>query len=71
MWDNRAVAHRAIPSSYKQTRRGIRTTVFGAKPVFDPASESRDERAGRSAKGLNGVNSETGEAKHRTEGVSA
>ncbi|KAH7090419.1 alpha-ketoglutarate-dependent sulfonate dioxygenase [Paraphoma chrysanthemicola] len=47
MWDNRATAHRAISGKYTQTRRGIRTTVFGAKPVFDSKSESRDERAER------------------------
>lgn len=44
IWDNRATAHRAIPGKYTQTRRGIRTTVFDTKPVFDPNSESRDER---------------------------
>jgi alpha-ketoglutarate-dependent taurine dioxygenase len=47
IWDNRATAHRAIPGKYSQARRGIRTTVFGTKPAFDPRSESRDERARR------------------------
>lgn len=45
MWDNRATAHRAIPGKYTQTRRGIRTTVFGTKPKLDPGIENRDERA--------------------------
>ncbi|KAF2036393.1 alpha-ketoglutarate-dependent sulfonate dioxygenase [Setomelanomma holmii] len=47
IWDNRATAHRAIPGKYTQTRRGIRTTVFGTKLVFNPTSGSRDERAVR------------------------
>lgn len=59
IWDNRATAHRAIPGKYTQERRGIRTTVFGTKPVFDPNSESRDERAKRLRKG------ETNAAKDR------
>ncbi|KAJ5794747.1 Taurine catabolism dioxygenase TauD/TfdA [Penicillium paradoxum] len=47
MWDNRCTLHRVIPGSYKGPRRGIRTTVFGEKPYFDPASESRAERKAR------------------------
>lgn len=41
MWDNRAVVHRVIPGTYKEPRRGVRTTVFGEKretfpvPYFD------------------------------------
>ncbi|KAJ5938535.1 hypothetical protein N7466_001669 [Penicillium verhagenii] len=31
MWDNRCTLHRVIPGTYKGTRRGIRTTVFGEK----------------------------------------
>ena len=48
--------HRVIPGSYKAPRRGIRTTVFGEKPYYDPASEGRAERAERaeSAENLNG-----------------
>ena len=46
-WDNRATVHRVIPGSYEAPRRGIRTTVFGEKPYFDPKSESRGERARR------------------------
>jgi len=50
-WDNRATIHRVIPGKYAAgTRRGIRTTVFGEKPYFDPASEGREERAERLAK---------------------
>ncbi|KAF4121860.1 sulfonate dioxygenase [Geosmithia morbida] len=47
MWDNRCAAHRVIPGTYKEKRTGVRTTVFGEKPYFDPSSESRDERAER------------------------
>ncbi|KAL2001890.1 hypothetical protein VTN02DRAFT_1045 [Thermoascus thermophilus] len=34
MWDNRCTVHRVIPGSYKEPRRGIRTTVFGEKLLF-------------------------------------
>ncbi|KAL4753673.1 hypothetical protein BDW72DRAFT_190880 [Aspergillus terricola var. indicus] len=34
-------------STYEGKRRGIRTTVFGEKPYFDSASESRNERRAR------------------------
>ncbi|KAL4784209.1 hypothetical protein BJX76DRAFT_357286 [Aspergillus varians] len=44
MWDNRCTVHRVIPGTYEGPRKGIRTTVFGEKPYFDPASESRNER---------------------------
>ncbi|KAE8413884.1 hypothetical protein BDV36DRAFT_303847 [Aspergillus pseudocaelatus] len=54
MWDNRCTLHRVIPGSYKGNRRGIRTTVFGEKPYFDPASESRDERKLREEQNANG-----------------
>ncbi|KAH8813046.1 alpha-ketoglutarate-dependent sulfonate dioxygenase [Xylogone sp. PMI_703] len=47
MWDNRTAVHRVIPGTYKAPRRGIRTTVFGEKPYFDPNSESRRERQER------------------------
>jgi len=47
MWDNRCTVHRVIPGTYEGNRKGIRTTVFGEKPYFDPASESRNERAQR------------------------
>ncbi|RVX71023.1 hypothetical protein B0A52_03388 [Exophiala mesophila] len=47
MWDNRCTLHRVIPGNYDAPRRGIRTTVFGEKPYFDPASESRAEREER------------------------
>ncbi|KIH87968.1 alpha-ketoglutarate-dependent sulfonate dioxygenase [Sporothrix brasiliensis 5110] len=46
-WDNRCSVHRVIPGTYKETRRGIRTTVFGEKPYFDPKSEGRIERKDR------------------------
>ncbi|KAK4200212.1 putative alpha-ketoglutarate-dependent sulfonate dioxygenase [Triangularia verruculosa] len=47
LWDSRAVVHRVIPGSYEAPRRGIRTTVFGEKPYFDPKSEGRLERQKR------------------------
>ncbi|KAK4681127.1 hypothetical protein QC764_104740 [Podospora pseudoanserina] len=65
LWDNRAVVHRVIPGSYETPRRGIRTTVFGEKPYFDPKSEGRLERQKRlkaekenedKANGVNGTN---------------
>ncbi|OQU97898.1 hypothetical protein CLAIMM_03764 [Cladophialophora immunda] len=57
MWDNRCTAHRVIPGTYDSPRKGIRTTVFGEKPYFDPASSSRRERQQQAATGvaLNGV----------------
>jgi sulfonate dioxygenase len=62
MWDNRCTAHRVIPGTYDSPRRGIRTTVFGEKPYFDPASESRrelQEREKAAEKGgqVNGIGS--------------
>jgi len=50
MWDNRISAHRVIPGKYKEKRRGVRTTVFGERPYFDPNSEGREEREERLAK---------------------
>ncbi|KKY23947.1 putative alpha-ketoglutarate-dependent sulfonate [Phaeomoniella chlamydospora] len=45
MWDNRCVLHRVIPGRFETgSRRGVRTTVFGEKPYYDPNSEGRDER---------------------------
>jgi len=44
MWDNRCTIHRVIPGTYKGSRRGVRTTVFGEKPYFDPSSVSRAQR---------------------------
>jgi sulfonate dioxygenase len=36
-WDNRIIAHRAIPGGYDVTlREGKRTAVFGERPFFDP-----------------------------------
>lgn len=31
---SRCTAHRPIPGSYKTTRRGVRTTVYGEKRMF-------------------------------------
>jgi hypothetical protein len=49
MWDNRVTAHRVIPGRYNETRRGVRTTVFGERPFFDPNSEGREEKEEREA----------------------
>ncbi|KAL2826112.1 hypothetical protein BDW59DRAFT_161238 [Aspergillus cavernicola] len=39
-WDNRVVAHRAIPGGYNtEEREGRRTAVFGERPFYDPASK--------------------------------
>ncbi|PVH96545.1 alpha-ketoglutarate-dependent sulfonate dioxygenase [Periconia macrospinosa] len=48
LWDNRVTLHRIIPGNYPSgARRGIRTTVFGEKPFYDPTSEGRLQRAER------------------------
>ncbi|PMD21338.1 alpha-ketoglutarate-dependent sulfonate dioxygenase [Hyaloscypha hepaticicola] len=48
LWDNRVTLHRVIPGNYPSgARRGIRTTVFGEKPFYDPKSEGRQQRAER------------------------
>lgn len=47
-WDNRVVAHRAIPGGYDPTtREGKRTAIYGEKPFFDPESESLSQRIAR------------------------
>ncbi|KAK5732303.1 hypothetical protein LTR17_010617 [Elasticomyces elasticus] len=47
-WDNRVVAHRAIPGGYNaEEREGKRTAVFGEKPFFDPNSKSLSEQKAR------------------------
>lgn len=48
-WDNRIVAHRAIPGGYDVTlREGKRTAIYGERPFFDPErSESLSERRQR------------------------
>ncbi|KAJ0414878.1 hypothetical protein BJY00DRAFT_305284 [Aspergillus carlsbadensis] len=39
-WDNRVVAHRAIPGGYNtEEREGKRTAVYGERPFFDPAAK--------------------------------
>ena len=47
MWDNRCSCHRVIPGKYKEERNGIRTTVFGERPFYDPTFEGREERETR------------------------
>lgn len=48
-WDNRIIAHKAIPGGYDTTlREGKRTAVHGERPFFDPEnSESLSERMAR------------------------
>ncbi|QYS94644.1 Alpha-ketoglutarate-dependent sulfonate dioxygenase [Trichoderma simmonsii] len=57
-WDNRIIAHRAVPGGYDtELREGKRTAVFGERPFYDPEnSETLSERAERLAKekGVNG-----------------
>ncbi|PTB69432.1 putative alpha-ketoglutarate-dependent sulfonate dioxygenase [Trichoderma citrinoviride] len=57
-WDNRIIAHKAVPGHYDtELREGKRTAVHGERPFYDPEnSESLSERAARLAneKGTNG-----------------
>ncbi|KIV93490.1 hypothetical protein PV10_04701 [Exophiala mesophila] len=47
-WDNRVVAHKAVPGGYDPTlREGKRTAVYGEKPFYDPNSESLSQRIAR------------------------
>lgn len=49
-WDNRVIAHRAIPGGYDTSQReGNRTAIFGERPFFDPNGETLSERAARLA----------------------
>lgn len=44
LWDNRVVAHRAIPGGYNtEEREGKRTAVYGEKPFFEPSSKIPSE----------------------------
>jgi len=48
MWDNRVVAHRALPGGYDTSaREGKRTAVYGERPFFDPTSETLSQKAKR------------------------
>ena len=53
-WDNRSVAHKAIPSGYDVSlREGKRTAVYGERPYFDAeGSETLSERSERLTKGV-------------------
>jgi sulfonate dioxygenase len=45
MWDNRVVAHRALPGGYDtDLREGKRTAVFGERPVFRPDGKTLSQR---------------------------
>ncbi|KAK5235201.1 hypothetical protein LTR47_004037 [Exophiala xenobiotica] len=47
-WDNRVVAHRALPGGYDTSlREGKRTAIFGEKPFFDPSGETLSQRSER------------------------
>ncbi|PMD15047.1 TauD-domain-containing protein [Hyaloscypha hepaticicola] len=65
IWDNRCTVHRVIPGNYDAPRRGVRTTVFGERPYFDPNSESREQRAAMLEK--EALNGDTNEAKNGVE----
>ncbi|KAK3177244.1 hypothetical protein OEA41_008573 [Lepraria neglecta] len=40
-WDNRVVAHRAVPGGYDKTlREGKRTAIFGERPVYNASGQS-------------------------------
>lgn len=46
-WDNRVVAHRAVPGGYNPAEReGKRTAIYGERPFFDPSSQSLSEKRG-------------------------
>jgi sulfonate dioxygenase len=62
-WDNRSVAHRAIPGGYDVTlREGKRTAVHGERPFWDPErSESLSQRLERlTLETKNGVSEQNG-----------
>jgi sulfonate dioxygenase len=50
-WDNRVVAHKAVPGGYDtELREGKRTAIYGERPFFDPVnSESLSQRQERLA----------------------
>jgi taurine dioxygenase len=45
MWDDRCTWHLAVWDYYPHTRSGLRVTVAGDRPYFDPASRSVEEHA--------------------------
>ena len=64
-WDNRIIAHKAVPGGYDVSlREGKRTAVHGERPFFDPEnSESLTQRSERLAKEgeVNGLGQKTQE----------
>ena len=45
LWDNRVVAHRAVPGGYNASEReGKRTAVFGERPYYDPGGKTLSEQ---------------------------
>lgn len=44
MWDDRCTWHRALWDYYPETRSGLRVTILGDQPSFDPATFSRSMR---------------------------
>ncbi|KAL8826452.1 MAG: hypothetical protein Q9191_003795, partial [Dirinaria sp. TL-2023a] len=58
IWDNRTVAHRAVPGGYDKTlREGKRTAIFGERPAYDPTGQSWSERYQNDAAKAHSVNS--------------
>ena len=49
MWDDRCTWHLAVWDYYPHTRSGLRVTVEGDRPYFDPASMRVDEAASSTA----------------------
>ena len=48
IWDNRSVAHRAVPGGYDKTlREGKRTAIFGEAPFYDSTGQTWSERFNR------------------------
>jgi sulfonate dioxygenase len=64
-WDNRIIAHKAIPGGYDiSLREGKRTAIYGERPFFDPEnSESLSERQARleAEEGADWINGKTKE----------
>ena len=49
MWDDRCTWHLAVWDYYPHTRSGLRVTVEGDRPYFDPASMRVDETTSSTA----------------------
>lgn len=61
-WDNRTIAHRALPGGYDTAlREGKRTAIVGERPFFDPqiSFSLSEKKAGIKANGAGLVNGKT------------